>query len=96
MKLSIIGSGYVGTTIAACFAEVGHEVVNVDIDEDVVATLNDGESPIHEPGLDDLIEKHAGDRLRATTDYEAVLDTDATFLALSTPSTDDGHIDLSI
>ncbi|MDS0292770.1 UDP-glucose 6-dehydrogenase AglM [Halogeometricum luteum] len=96
MKLSIIGSGYVGTTIAACFAEVGHDVVNVDIDEDVVATLNSGESPIHEPGLDDLIEEHAGDRLRATTDYEAVLDTDATFLALSTPSTDDGHIDLSI
>ncbi|SFR41318.1 UDP-glucose 6-dehydrogenase AglM [Halogeometricum limi] len=96
MKLSIIGSGYVGTTIAACFADLGHDVVNVDIDEDVVEALNDGRSPIHEPGLDELIEEHAGDRLRATTDYDAVLDTDVTFLALTTPSDDDGHIDLSI
>ncbi|SFG17808.1 UDPglucose 6-dehydrogenase [Halopelagius inordinatus] len=96
MKLSIIGSGYVGTTIAACFAEVGHDVVNVDIDEDIVASVNDGDAPIHEPGLDELVEKHAGDRLRATTDYDAILDTDATFLALPTPSEDDGHIDLSI
>jgi UDPglucose 6-dehydrogenase len=96
MKLSIIGSGYVGTTIAACFAEVGHDVVNVDIDEAVVAAVNDGEAPIHEPGLDELVERHAGDRLRATTEYDAVLDTDATFLALPTPSEGDGHIDLSI
>ncbi|MFC6825497.1 UDP-glucose 6-dehydrogenase AglM [Halopelagius fulvigenes] len=96
MKISIIGSGYVGTTIAACFAEVGHDVVNVDIDEDIVASLNDGEAPIHEPGLDELVEKHAGDRLRATTDYDAIVETDATFLALPTPSEDDGHIDLSI
>ncbi|RDI70447.1 UDP-glucose 6-dehydrogenase AglM [Halopelagius longus] len=96
MEISIIGSGYVGTTIAACFAEVGHDVVNVDIDEDIVTSLNDGEAPIHEPGLDELVEKHAGDRLRATTDYDAILETDATFLALPTPSEDDGHIDLSI
>ena len=96
MQLSIVGSGYVGTTIAACFAEVGHDVVNVDIDEDIVATLNDGDAPIHEPGLDDLVAEHAGDRLRATTDYATVRDTDVTFLALPTPSEDDGHIDLSI
>ncbi|WP_396612626.1 UDP-glucose 6-dehydrogenase AglM [Haloferax sp. S1W] len=95
MKLSIIGSGYVGTTIAACFADLGHDVVNVDIDEDIVNALNDGQSPIHEPGLDELVEEHAGDRLRATTDYEAILDTDATFLALQTPANDDGSIDLS-
>ncbi|WP_336025373.1 UDP-glucose 6-dehydrogenase AglM [Halobellus salinisoli] len=96
MQLSIVGSGYVGTTIAACFAEVGHDVVNVDIDEEVVAALNDGDAPIHEPGLDELVAEHAGDRLRATTDYAAVRDTDVTFLALPTPSEDDGHIDLSI
>ncbi|MFC7203566.1 UDP-glucose 6-dehydrogenase AglM [Haloferax namakaokahaiae] len=95
MKLSIIGSGYVGTTLAACLADVGHDVVNVDIDEDIVATLNDGEAPIHEPGLDELIAEHAGDRLRATTDYDAVLDTDATFLALPTPSMEDGSNDLT-
>ncbi|ADQ67267.1 nucleotide sugar dehydrogenase [Halogeometricum borinquense DSM 11551] len=96
MEISIIGSGYVGTTIAACFADVGHNVVNVDIDEEIVETLNSGNSPIHEPSLDERIEEHAGDRLRATTDYDAILDTDVTFLALSTPSTDDGHIDLSV
>jgi len=96
MQLSIVGSGYVGTTIAACFAEVGHDVVNVDIDDETVATLNAGDAPIHEPGLDDLVAEYAGDRLRATTDYAAVRDTDVTFLALPTPSEDDGHIDLSI
>ncbi|WP_148416275.1 UDP-glucose 6-dehydrogenase AglM [Haloferax sp. KTX1] len=94
MKLSIIGSGYVGTTVAACFAELGHHVVNVDIDDDIVRALNEGRCPIHEPGLADLVERHAGDRLRATTDYDEVLDTDATFLALPTPSNDDGSIDL--
>ncbi|RLM88094.1 UDP-glucose/GDP-mannose dehydrogenase family protein [Halobellus sp. Atlit-38R] len=96
MRISIVGSGYVGTTIAACFAEVGHDVVNVDIDEEIVASLNDGAAPIHEPGLDDLVAAHAGDGLRATTDYAAVRDTDVTFLALPTPSEEDGHIDLSI
>ena len=100
MRLSIIGSGYVGTTVAACFADLGHDVVNVDIDEEIVETINDGRAPIHEAGLDDLIAEHAGPdgtgRLRATTDYDAVLDTDATFLCLPTPQTDDGSIDLSI
>ncbi|VTT88162.1 UDP-glucose 6-dehydrogenase [Halorubrum sp. DM2] len=100
MRLSIIGSGYVGTTIAACFADLGHEVVNVDIDESIVETINDGDAPIHEAGLDELIAAHAGPegtgRLRATTDYEAVHDTEVTFLCLPTPQNDDGSIDLSI
>jgi UDPglucose 6-dehydrogenase len=51
VNVSIVGSGYVGTTIAACFADLGHSVVNVDIDEDVVDSINDGRAPIHEPGL---------------------------------------------
>jgi UDPglucose 6-dehydrogenase len=100
MRISVIGSGYVGTTIAACFAEVGHEVTNVEIDEDIVATINDGESPIHEDRLPELVSKHAGEtgtgRLRATTDYETILETDVTFLCLPTPQADDGSIDLSI
>jgi UDPglucose 6-dehydrogenase len=94
--LSVIGSGYVGTTIAAWFAELGYRVVNVDIDPDVVEAINDGVSPIHEPGLDALIAEHGGDRLRATTDYDAIADTDVTFLALPTPSREDGSIDLDI
>jgi UDPglucose 6-dehydrogenase len=96
MKVSIVGSGYVGTTVAGCFADLGHEVVAIDVDEDVVAAVNDGRAPIHEPGLDELIVEYGGDRLRATTDYAAVRDTEVTVLALPTPSNDDGSIDRSI
>ena len=95
MDISVIGSGYVGTTVAAWFAELGHDVTNVDIDEGVVEEINDGNAPIHEPGLDEIIADHGGDSLYATTDYEDVRDTDVTFLALPTPSGDDGSIDLS-
>ncbi|QLH81515.1 UDP-glucose 6-dehydrogenase AglM [Halosimplex pelagicum] len=95
MHVSIVGSGYVGTTVAACLADLGHDVTNVDVDEDIVAAINDGESPIHEPGLADLVAEHAGDTLRATTDYDAVRETDVTFLALPTPSEADGAIDLA-
>ena len=100
MQLSVVGSGYVGTTIAACFADLGHDVVNVDIDEEIVAAINNAEAPIHEDGLPELLEKHAGDdstnRLRATTDYAEIIDTDVTFFCLPTPQNDDGSIDLSI
>ncbi len=95
MQITVIGSGYVGTTIAACFAELGHDVTAIDIDEEIVATLNRGEAPIDEPGLEDLLEDHAGDRLTATTSYDAVPESDVTFLAIGTPSNDDGSIDLS-
>ncbi|QLC34411.1 UDP-glucose/GDP-mannose dehydrogenase family protein [Halarchaeum sp. CBA1220] len=93
MDVSIVGSGYVGTTVAACLADAGHSVTNVDVDPDVVAAINDGEAPIHEPGLADLVAEHAGGRLRATTEYDAVRETDLTFLALPTPSKPDGSND---
>jgi len=100
MNVSIVGSGYVGTTVAACFADLGHKVTNIDIDQSIVDTINAGEAPIHEEGLPELINAHAGEnstnRLHATTDYDAVLDTDITFLCLPTPQSDDGSIDLSI
>jgi len=96
MRVSIVGSGYVGTTIAACFAEMGHEVLNVDVDRDIVDAINAGNAPIHEPGLAELVDEHGGDALTTTTEYDAVLDTDITFLALPRPSTDDGSIDTSI
>ncbi|SEP69256.1 UDP-glucose 6-dehydrogenase AglM [Natrinema salaciae] len=95
MHVTVIGSGYVGTTIAACFAAFGHEVTAIDIDEEIVAALNDGRAPIAEPGLDDLLETHAGDRLTATTSYDAVPESDVTFLAIGTPSNEDGSIDLT-
>ncbi len=96
MRVSIVGSGYVGTTIAACFADLGHKVVNIDIDESIVEQLNAGTPPIHEPGLEALVSTHAGDRLTASTDYADLLDTDVTFLALPTPSNKDGSNDTSI
>ena len=96
MDVSVVGSGYVGTTVAACLADLGHTVTNVDIDRGIVDSINAGESPIHEPGLDALVAEHAGTRLHATTDYGAVRDTDITFVALPTPSRDDGSIDRSI
>ena len=95
MRISIIGSGYVGTTVAACLADLGHDVVTIDIDESVVDAINAGDPAIHEPGLDDLVARHAGDRLRATTDYSVVPETDLTMLALPTPSREDGSIDLA-
>jgi UDPglucose 6-dehydrogenase len=93
MDASVVGSGYVGTTVAACLADLGHDVVAVDIDEETVARLNAGETPLHEPGLDPLVSAHAGDRLTATTDHAAVADTDVTFLAVETPAREDGSID---
>lgn len=100
MDLSVIGSGYVGTTIAACFADLGHEVTNIDIDEDIVEAINNGAPPIHEDGLPELVAEHASHngtgQLWATTEYDAIFDTDATFLCLPTPQNADGSIDLSI
>jgi UDPglucose 6-dehydrogenase len=96
VNVSIIGSGYVGTTLAACLADLGHTVTAIDIDESIVERLNAGDAPIHEPGLADLLAEHAGSRLTATTSYDAVCDTDVTFLALPTPSREDGSIDTSL
>ena len=93
MRINVIGSGYVGTTLAACLADLGHDVLAIDIDEDVVAALEDGRAPIHEPGLDDLVAEHAGGNLNATTSYERVPDAAVTFLAIQTPSREGGSID---
>ncbi|WP_459880235.1 UDP-glucose 6-dehydrogenase AglM [Halorubrum gandharaense] len=95
MSINVIGSGYVGTTLAASLADLGHTVRAIDIDEAVVESLNAGESPVHEPGLDELVAVHAGDRLTATTSYDDVADADVTFLAIQTPSREDGSIDVS-
>jgi UDPglucose 6-dehydrogenase len=95
MNVSVVGSGYVGTTLAACLADLGHDVTAVDIDEETVERLNAGETTIHEPGLDPMVSAYAGSSLKATTDHAEVTDTDLTFLAVGTPAREDGSIDPS-
>ncbi|WP_292490776.1 UDP-glucose/GDP-mannose dehydrogenase family protein [Methanoculleus sp. 10] len=95
MKISVIGCGYVGCVTGVCFADMGHEVVLVDLDPAKVRAIGAGQSPIYEPGLEDLIRKNR-DRISATTDLRvAVGSTDITFVAVGTPSREDGAIDLS-
>ncbi len=97
MKVSVIGSGYVGTVTAACFAELGHNIVCIDIDPEKVDMINRGKPPIYEVGLEELLKKHAGKNIRATTDYDdAVANTDISFICVGTPSDDNGNIDLGI
>jgi UDPglucose 6-dehydrogenase len=97
MKISVIGSGYVGSVTAACFANIGHEIICVDIDEKKVEQINRGIPPIYEEGLKELLLKYAGKKLIATNDYEfAVNETDVSFICVGTPSGEDGNIDLSI
>lgn len=86
MKISIIGTGYVGLVTGACLAEKGHQVTCVDINPERVAALNRAEAPIYEAGLEDLLRKHVGRGLKATTELTAaVSETELTLIAVGTP-----------
>jgi UDPglucose 6-dehydrogenase len=94
MKVSIVGTGYVGLVSGVCLAHVGHDVTCVDVDADKVAAINAGHSPIHEEGIDELLDSVLGERFRATTDLSAaVASTEVTILAVGTPFGED-RIDL--
>ena len=94
MKISIIGTGYVGLVSGVCLAEKGHDVTCVDIDQAKVDRINAGQSPIHEKGLDDLLAKVCGVNFRATSDLRAaVLGSDISMIAVGTPF-DGEEIDL--
>lgn len=97
MKISIIGTGYVGLVTGTCFAETGNQVICVDINEDKIKQLNSGVIPIFEPGLDVLFERNTKEgRLQFTTDLnQAVQHAEILFLALPTPPGEDGAADLS-
>ena len=98
MRITMIGSGYVGLVSGACFSDFGHDVTCVDKAEDKIAALNAGKMPIFEPGLEQLVAKNvAAGRLRFTTDLApAVAGADAIFIAVGTPSRrGDGHADLT-
>ncbi len=96
-KISVVGIGYVGLVAGVCFAEVGHQVTCVDIDEQRINMLKQGMSPIYEAGLDDLMQKnYAAGRLKFTTDYnKAYKEADAIFIGVGTPEQPDGSANLS-
>ena len=97
MKLTIIGTGYVGLVTGTCFAEVGHHVICVDNDAAKIETLRQGGIPIYEPGLEELVRKNmAAGRLKFTTSTaEGVEKSDIIFIAVPTPPLPDGSVDLS-
>jgi len=97
MKLTIIGTGYVGLVTGACFAEVGHQVICVDNDPTKIQLLREGGIPIFEPGLEELVRKNtAAGRLRFTTSTaEGVEESAVIFIAVPTPPQADGSVDLS-
>jgi UDPglucose 6-dehydrogenase len=96
MRITVVGGGYVGLVTGACFAELGHTVDIVEIDAGKAAAINAGRAPIHERGLDALLERHAGERLSAGTDYGPVSRADLSFVCVGTPPAADGSADLSM
>ncbi|HQO18711.1 MAG TPA: 2-dehydropantoate 2-reductase N-terminal domain-containing protein, partial [Candidatus Cloacimonas sp.] len=96
MKIAVIGSGYVGLTTGACFAEMGNTVISVDKDENKIKLLNEGKVPIYEPGLEEMILRNmAARRLSFTLDIQqAVTESQIIFIAVGTPPGEDGSADL--
>jgi UDPglucose 6-dehydrogenase len=96
MKLTIFGTGYVGLVTGACLADVGHHVVCVDVDARKIERLNQGEIPIHEPGLEALVERNvAAGTLQFTTDVDkAIAHAKVQFIAVGTPPDESGAADL--
>lgn len=89
LKVAVIGTGYVGLGTAGLLAHIGHSVTGIDIDPAKIQQLQNGEVPIHEPGLDDLLRNQTGG-LTWTTSYESVLEADVIFICVGTPPGPDG------
>src|SRR5580700_9034675 len=96
MQVAIVGSGYVGLVAGACFADLGHQVIVVDNDQAKLAALNAGEVPIHEKFLPELLKRHRGHNLKFSDDLpQAVRASQAIFVAVGSPPTEQGEADLS-
>ena len=95
-KIAVAGTGYVGLVAGVCFAEVGHQVICVDVDEEKIKMLKQGISPIYEAGLEELLKKNlAAGRIDFTTDYKlAYKDADAIFIGVGTPEQPDGSANM--
>jgi len=86
LKVSVIGTGYLGATHAACMSSLGFEVIGVDVDASKIALLNAGKVPFYEPGLEDLLQQEiAAGRLTFSTDFNAIADADVHFICVGTP-----------
>ena len=98
MRIAVVGTGYVGLVAGVCFADSGHTVVCVDVDEEKIRQLRQGKSPIYEPGLEELLSKNlAAERLTFTTELPAaVKGSEVVFIAVGTPQGDDGNADLRV
>ena len=96
MRIAVVGSGYVGLVAGACFADLGHQVVVVDNDEAKLDALQNGQVPIHEKFLPELLARHRGSRLEFSGNLQqAVRDSDVIFVTVGTPQTETGEADLS-
>ena len=94
MRIAVIGTGYVGLVTSAIMAELGHQVVGLDIDKQKIKNLKVGKCPIYEPGLEELINKHLDKKLEFTTDYQkAIKNTKVVFICVGTPPKPDGSYD---
>lgn len=96
MRITVFGTGYVGLVTGTCFADEGNEVLCVDVDAEKIAALNEGEIPIYEPGLEELVKRNAqSGRLRFSTDAsEGVAHSEIIFIAVGTPEAADGSADM--
>lgn len=96
-KISVFGLGYVGSVTAACFSNMGHKVVGIDVAEEKVQAMASGKTPILEPGIQDIITRcHGEGSLSATTDVAAAIrDTEMSFISVGTPSQPNGKLDLA-
>lgn len=91
LKISVIGTGYLGATHAACMAELGLDVVGIDTDDKKIAALSVGELPFYEPDLPELLQKHIkGGKLKFTTNFNEIADCDVHFICVGTPQMKDG------
>src|ERR1700722_1704765 len=91
MRIAVVGSGYVGLVTGACFADLGHQVVLVDNDEKKLAALRNGEVPIHEQFLPELLDRDHGERIKFSDDLQAATrGSGVVFIAVGTPPTESG------
>lgn len=91
MKISVIGAGYVGLVAAACLAKLGNTITLVDVDQDRLKLIASGNSPVHEPGLNEILRQVS---IEITSDYRKIARSDVIFICVGTPSNDDGSMSL--